>query len=524
MINDANKKLRAAIYCRISRDKTDERAGVERQKEDCELLCKLNNWEIEGIYIDNSISAYDKSKIRPEYDKAVQAFRSGNADVIVAWKLDRLVRNSLAFDLMVEELKTQGLRVCTTDLGDLDFRNPDAEFIAGIMVRVAQFESARKSQRSKRANLQRAQKGKMRKGTRLFGYDREGNIISEEAQVVKAIYEQYLKGSSMGAITRAISGDRLSSDPIMPISDPPSVIFAKEQGKPTPNKKWGLATTQSILRNPRYAGYIYHTPVIDGKCQSCSSRWRDFIVRDETTGEYIHGSWTPIVDELTWWQVQELRDKNLTRADGTSIERAGNQKKHIGAGLYRCAICGQPLKSGASGQSAKSKGYNEIYHTYRCDGHVNRMGNKIDEYVLELVRSRLALPDLKDLLTSKNDQGFRLKEIDSKISNLHARIAQCEHDYDEDLIDAKTRKRKIDKLLSSLSKLEDEKQAILPSNVAAGIFNAPNPVDAFNSLSDPAQIAKVIDTLMTVKIKPHERGKRITPQNLYEEIVIEWKG
>lgn len=121
----------------------------------------------------------------------------------------------------------------------------------------------------------------------------------------------------------------------MPTSEAPSVIVARERGKTPPNKKWSLSTTQSILRNPKYAGYAYYAPVDSrGKCRSYNSTWRDYIVRDEN-GEIVKGTtWEPIVAEDVWWECQERRDSNLSRADGTHIEKKGNQKKHIGAGVY----------------------------------------------------------------------------------------------------------------------------------------------------------------------------------------------
>ncbi|MDD3486692.1 MAG: recombinase family protein, partial [Atopobiaceae bacterium] len=247
---------RAAIYLRISRDFTMRGEAIERQREDCEGICSMKCWEVVGEYTDQSISAYS-GKTRPDYNRMIHDYMAGKFDVIVAWKLDRLTRSTKGFSEMLDELSEQKLRICTTDLGEVDLSRSDAKFTTNILVNVAEFESARKSERSKRANFQRAQQGYIRRGTRSFGYDGAYNVIPEEAKVVRAIYDQYVKGSTMGAITRAIAGGTDASLPVMPTSDAPSVIFAREKGKPVPDKKWELATTQVILRNPKYAGYAY---------------------------------------------------------------------------------------------------------------------------------------------------------------------------------------------------------------------------------------------------------------------------
>ena len=58
---------RAAIYLRISNDRTGEELGVTRQREDCLAVCKHKGWTpVE--YCDNDISASSFSKKpRPEY-------------------------------------------------------------------------------------------------------------------------------------------------------------------------------------------------------------------------------------------------------------------------------------------------------------------------------------------------------------------------------------------------------------------------------------------------------------------------
>jgi site-specific DNA recombinase len=55
---------RAAIYCRISSDRDDERLGVERQETDCRRRCAERGWDvIEPPYFDNDITAADPRSI-----------------------------------------------------------------------------------------------------------------------------------------------------------------------------------------------------------------------------------------------------------------------------------------------------------------------------------------------------------------------------------------------------------------------------------------------------------------------------
>ena len=529
----------------------NQRMGIQRQIEDGESICEWNNYEIYKCYVDNDISAYGASKgatkKRPDFDNIIKDYKSGKIDIIVVSLIDRLSRDLLSFEEALQELSELDVLLCSLDLGmqELNLSDPEDRTRAQQAVTNAQFESARKSKRLKRANLQRAKMGIMRKGSRLFGYDLNNNIVPEEAEIVRAIYKAYAKGSSIGAITRAIAGHDDGTLPNIPTSEAPSVIFLHEKEERDIQKgfnpeergeaylkyrekvlkrEWSRSTTASILRNPRYAGFVYHAPVKrDGTSQSYNSDWAKFIVRDKNTGEYLKGDWEPIIDLDTWWAVQSRRDRNLVRSDGTAVDKSGWPKKHLGAGLYRCCVCGKPMKTGGTGGNR-----NKSYYTYRCDGHVNRMGQKIDEHVLATIRLFLERDDFKTLLVQPVDNSKRLSEIEEELQEVNNLINQTKKtfieerdNFDADFIDL------INDRLNSLkvqrAKLEEEQIKLSPEISLGGIFDAPNPAEAFDAITDIAQKSRIVDFLCTVTLKPNERGKRTTPEALAENVIIEWK-
>ena len=80
--------MRAAVYTRISLDRQGKRAGVERQRSDCEALCKSRNWQVVGFFEDNDRSAYS-GRERPEYQRLMGEVAAGYIDVVVAWHIVR---------------------------------------------------------------------------------------------------------------------------------------------------------------------------------------------------------------------------------------------------------------------------------------------------------------------------------------------------------------------------------------------------------------------------------------------------
>src|SRR6476660_8975740 len=99
----------AAIYVRISLDRDGRRAGVERQRTDCEALCARRGWTLLDVYEDNSVSAYSGAT-RPAYDRLVAAVAAGHVDVVVAWHTDRLWRNVIEQQTFLAIGRDAGLR------------------------------------------------------------------------------------------------------------------------------------------------------------------------------------------------------------------------------------------------------------------------------------------------------------------------------------------------------------------------------------------------------------------------------
>src|SRR5919202_2500658 len=80
--------VRAGIYTRISWDPEGQRAGVERQRVDCEALCAARGWQITHYFEDNDRSAYSGKK-RRAYEDMLVAVEDGALDAVVTWSNDR---------------------------------------------------------------------------------------------------------------------------------------------------------------------------------------------------------------------------------------------------------------------------------------------------------------------------------------------------------------------------------------------------------------------------------------------------
>jgi len=66
--NQTSPSVRAGIYTRISWDPDGQRAGVKRQRVDCEVLCADRGWVIAQYFEDNDRLAYG-GKRRLAYER-----------------------------------------------------------------------------------------------------------------------------------------------------------------------------------------------------------------------------------------------------------------------------------------------------------------------------------------------------------------------------------------------------------------------------------------------------------------------
>ncbi|WP_245792529.1 recombinase family protein [Bowdeniella nasicola] len=235
--------------------------------------------------------------------------------------------------------------------------------------------------------------------------------------------------------------------------------------------------------------------------------WRAQIIRDDA-GEPIRGQWAPIVDDETWWKVQEILDdkKRVTNTSGST------KRKRLGSGLYRCGltdsetgqVCGKKVTGAPRG--------------YTCPGHMVRSSPAIDDFVTEVISARLAEKDaVKKMITPA--ETAQTRSIDASISGQRARINRAQHDYDAEIIEGHDLKRVRDAAEERIQELEAQKMLQGRTGALLPILGVDDPATAFKGASLELR-RQIIDVLATVSLLPQPRGRKgVNPASV--EIV--WK-
>ncbi|HEV7980591.1 recombinase family protein [Amycolatopsis sp.] len=434
---------RCAIYLRVSLDATGEQLAVQRQRADCQRIADQRGWQIIGEFVDNSISASDKHKARPGYDELVSANKAGEFDALVCWDLDRLTRQPRQLEDWIDAAQERGLLLVTAN-GEADLSTDGGRMFARIKATVARGEIERKAARQRAAALQRAERGKPPLGVRLTGYSPAGELIEDEAAIVRQLFDRFAAGDSLRALAMWLTEAKV----------------ATRHGRP-----WNPSSVRTILTNPRYAGHAIYQGKTNGK----------------------QGTWDAIVDD----DVFRLVEAKL--ADPRRKTQQGTDRKHLGAGLFECAKCDSKVRSWSGNR-------------YRCpNGCLTRSQHQIDTLVIKTMRERLSRPDLAGLITPKESE--RAKAASEKVKQLNGRLELIEADYDAGNIDGPRYKVSTEKVKAKLAEARLTQARLSTRSAAASTLSAVDPVAAFDTAPLMIR-RNVVDALCSVKLSPTPRGRK----------------
>ncbi|MCH8992263.1 MAG: recombinase family protein [Acidobacteria bacterium] len=247
----------AAIYCRISLDKTGERLGVARQEALCRKLAADKGWPVAEVYVDGSTSAYNGA-VRPAYRRMIDDLEAGRRDAVICVDLDRLTRRLVELEEFILLADRLGIGLANVS-GDTDLSSVDGRLTARIMGAVARQESERKGERVAREAEQAARRGIPRGSRRPFGWeDDKTTIRPAEADLIREAARRVGAGETVASVARDWN----------------------QRGIASPQKArygWSATTLAGVLRNPRLAGLRAYK------------------------GEIVaEGQWEPILDRAQW--------------------------------------------------------------------------------------------------------------------------------------------------------------------------------------------------------------------------------
>lgn len=342
--------MRAAVYCRISRDTEESGLGVARQEKDCRALIERNGWDFAGVYTDNDISAYT-GKTRPRYNALCKLIADGEIDVLVAWHPDRITRSPKELETLIDVLDAAKCQVSTVQSGLVDLSTPSGRMTARIIGSVARYESEHKSARLRRKHLELAEAGAISGGGgRPFGYDMARiNVIESEAVVIRDVVARLLAGESLRSLC---------------------AMLDSQGHHPSEAGRWSATSLKRMATSGRIAGLRVH--------------------HGEVVGQAV---WPAIITPDEHYRIKAMLDDPARRLN------RGIQKKLL-TGLLVCELCGARMNSRPRGDGKACYVCATGVGAHGC-GQIRILGEPLDELVTEAVFLRLDTPAMADAVANR---------------------------------------------------------------------------------------------------------------------------
>lgn len=317
-----NKPHRVCAYCRVSTDETDQRNSLIAQKQFFQRYFDLHpNWTNVGIYADEGLSGTSLEK-RDAFNRMLFEARRGNIDIILTKEVSRFSRNVHDIMSIVVELQNKGVYIWFLS-DEINTENiKDRERLTQIATNAEQ-ESLRTSNRVRWGHQQQMQLGVVFGRKEMYGYNivKDDNgiqhfeIIPEEAEVIKNIFEWFASGEGTHRIARRL----------------------EQQGITTKRYKNGWSTTVilRILRNEKYVGDLAQGKTYTPNPLSHKKKYNT----GESIRYYItdHHPESAIIDRELWNKVQAILEE---KAPSEEI-KAKHSNRYWTSGKVFCGLCGQ---------------------------------------------------------------------------------------------------------------------------------------------------------------------------------------
>lgn len=425
-MNSMRKIWNVAIYARVSTDKKEQSESIPAQVDSLKkwLLTKIKE-DVSAVY--NLVEVYEDQGFsgsnfeRDSFKRMKEDIEQGKINMVLTRDLSRFSRNYVLAGYYLDDyFKVNNIRfVSVLDNVDSESEFDDIIPFKNILNEMYIKDTSRK--------IRDALKQRMLRGSSIaskppYGYKFQeeylGNVKTislipsndETTEVIKEIFDLYISGWGAGRIATYLNKKSIA---------PPSAHI-KNFGK-SKFGKWTNNTILSILRNPKYGGYMVQ------------QRWKKLsykikkINRTEKDQWIWVGEFQGIIEKEKFNRVQDLLEKRSNK------NRYKNEEIHLFSTVLQCADC-----SGSMTFRKKYKGYkctNSQIGGGRCTPHSVKeeflkdvIVEKLKEMVDKKVNKEKLSTEVMDNIVKDDNYVDELKNINDELFKLDLKFQKLYED------------------------------------------------------------------------------------------------
>lgn len=282
------RPLRVAAYCRVSTHHEEQQRSLATQiSYYTNYIRNHPNWVLVGVYSD--IASGTRTDQRPSYQELMRDCTKRKVDLILVKSLSRFGRDTLETIRQIRRLKKMNIGIYIEN-GGLNTLNVSDSMIDQLAA-LAQAESHFRSENIKFGIRHRMRSGKtVLNHTQFLGYTKGPDgvlqIVPEEAEIVRKIFDLYIQGNGVRKIKR----------------------YLEEHGIKTVTGKseWSTSTIDRMLSNEKYVGEVrmqktFTADFLTGRREKDIGQLASYLV------ENAH---EPIIDREIFELVQKMKGKS----------------------------------------------------------------------------------------------------------------------------------------------------------------------------------------------------------------------
>ena len=417
-----DRKYDIAGYCRISVDEELDRdnTSVENQKSIIADFVK-HRFPASALtfYEDRDRSGYTFEQ-REGYQTMRRELMVHVKDILVVKDFSRFSRRNSRGLVELEDLRDAGVRIIS--IGDnIDFPNDDDWLKIQFQFLINEMPVTDASKKVKSVIQRRQADGKWICAA-PYGYmvnkKQEFEIVPEEAQVVRRVFDLYIDGWGYKRIANQLTDEGI---PTPRMAERGRKEAAGEAYNRQVKTAWSIITIQGILDNDFYVGTLRQ-----GKYTRKKINGKD-IRRDEDEQLVFENHHEPIVDYRSFATAIALRETRTT-----ANYRGVKINDNVYSGLVECGDCGSPMfaMSRADLRDAYRCGTYHRRGLKGCTSHhirVDRLDELVKEYIRKVRETSSAMLDRLNADLAKETED--VKETEKSAENL----AQILSDLQEEL-------------------------------------------------------------------------------------------
>ncbi len=390
---------RCYIYARVSTSEQNkgEFTSIENQVETCKhfiAIRQAEGWSLVKTITDPGFSGKDLE--RPGIKELMDEVNSGNVDVVLTYKVDRVSRSLVKFYEFYRLLETHKVEFVSATQS-FDTSNSAGRLMLNILLSFAEYEREIISERTADKMYANFQRGKWGGGYAPYGYERdpktkELHVSPKEAKAVKLMFESIASGHTLSDTARVLLKEGYSTK---------HRIVKRNNGKEVDigGKKFREDIIHRLIRNPFYCGLLKHK---------------------EELGKHQYDR---IIPKALYDKANDMMNR---RAPKMQIVRKVDRHIHLLKGLIQCESCGCTMTPFPSGKKDEN-GNPYLYYTCTDVNHhksaseckvrsfsARTFENTIIQYLKELGNNPAIINRCIDLANKGSDGDIKRLENQQK--------------------------------------------------------------------------------------------------------------